>query len=110
MLECAFYSSGEWFHVAGTYDAVIGKAKIYVNGELKNMTTGDGLLSIDWLRKAGIGDHKALRPLMGSISDFRIYNYALPGAEIKKLVDGCKGYRRKYISALNEPNRCMHVQ
>jgi len=79
----------QWTHIAGTYDSATGKAKIYVNGELRNMTIGGGLLSRDWLSRAGIGDHKAGRPLMGFIDEFRIYNYALAKAEIEALAKMC---------------------
>lgn len=53
------------------------------------MTIGGGLLSRDWLSRAGIGDHKAGRPLMGFIDEFRIYNYELPRAEIETLAKQC---------------------
>ncbi|XP_027056102.1 uncharacterized protein [Pocillopora verrucosa] len=79
----------QWTHIAGTYDSATGKSKIYVNGELRNMTIGGGLLSRDWLSRAGIGDHKAGRPLSGFIDEFRIYNYALTKAEIEALAKMC---------------------
>lgn len=87
--------AGDWAHVAGTYDAVTGKAKVYLNGELKNMTVGAGILSRDWAMRAGIGDRKVLRPMNGFIDEFRIYNYALPSAEIKKIATACTGYKPK---------------
>lgn len=89
-----------WAHITGTYDSSTGKAKIYVNGELRNMTIGGGLLSRDWITRAGIGDHKANRPLMGFIDDFRIYNYALTKTEIKALVTSC-GLARKFAIYLS---------
>ncbi|EDO39745.1 predicted protein [Nematostella vectensis] len=79
----------KWTHIAGTYDSATGKAKVYINGLLRNMTTGSGLLSRDWLTRAGIGDHKANRPLKGFVDDFRIYNYALNKAEIFQLAQEC---------------------
>ena len=84
-----------WTHIAGTYDAATGKAKVYINGELRNMTQGSGLLSRDWLTRAGIGDHKASRSLRGYIDEFQMYNYALTKVELKKLVDQCKLLARK---------------
>lgn len=84
-----FFFPDKWTHIAGTYDSATGKSKIYVNGELRNMTIGGGLLSRDWLARAGIGDHKAGRPLMGFIDEFRIYNYALTKAEIETLAKMC---------------------
>lgn len=78
-----------WTHVCGTYDAASGKSKIYINGMLRNMTIGSGYLSRDWVARAGIGDHKAARPLMGFIDEFRIYNYALERKAIVALVNKC---------------------
>ena len=34
-----------WTHVAGTYNSSLGKAAIYINGELSNEEPGSGLLS-----------------------------------------------------------------
>lgn len=79
----------QWAHLAGTYDSATGHSKIYINGELRNMTNGGGLLSRDWMSRAGIGDHKAGRPLMGFIDEFRIYNYALTKTEIEALAKMC---------------------
>ena len=62
------------------------------------MTSGAGLLSRDWLTRAGIGDHKASRPLRGFIDEFQMYNYALTKADLKKLIDKCKLLPRKYLS------------
>ena len=53
------------------------------------MTIGGGLLSRDWLSRAGIGNHKASRPLTGFIDEFRIYNYALSKTEIEALAKMC---------------------
>lgn len=89
ILYLSLFFSDKWTHIAGTYDSATGKSKIYVNGELRNMTIGGGLLSRDWLARAGIGDHKAGRPLMGFIDEFRIYNYALTKAEIETLAKMC---------------------
>lgn len=78
-----------WTHVCGTYDSASGKSKIYINGMLRNMTIGSGYLSRDWVARAGIGDHKAARPLMGFIDEFKIYNYALERKDIVALVNKC---------------------
>lgn len=84
-----FLLLGVWTHIAGTYDSATGKSKIYVNGMLRNMTMGSGYLSRDWISRAGIGDHKAARPLMGFVDEFRMYNYALTRKEIVALVNKC---------------------
>lgn len=83
---------GEWVHIAGTYDGTIGKAKIYVNGDLKNMTVNEfgGYLSLDWNMRVGIGDHKNFRPVLGFVDEFRIYNYAVKKQEVVDMVNKCQ--------------------
>ncbi|XP_066918340.1 uncharacterized protein [Clytia hemisphaerica] len=81
---------GKWTHLAGTYDSKTKQAKIFINGEIRNQSIGDGLLSRDWSVHAGISNMLKCRPLQGSIDEFRIYNYALTPDEIKALVSACK--------------------
>ena len=81
----------KWTHVAGTYDRKTKQAKVYINGQLRNQSIGDGPLSTDWATEACIGSHIHSRPLRGSIDEFRIYNYALKPDEIKALVGACRG-------------------
>ncbi|XP_065684197.1 uncharacterized protein LOC100206840 isoform X1 [Hydra vulgaris] len=85
-----FVPKGRWTHVAGTYDYKTKQAKIFINGEIRNQSIGDGQLSRDWGVRAGIGNHEKNRALRGSIDEFRIYNYALKSDEIKALVSACK--------------------
>ena len=84
-------SLGRWTHVAATYDAKTKQAKIFINGEIRNQSIGEGQLSRDWGVHAGISNHVKHRALRGSIDEFRIYNYALKSDEIKALVSACKG-------------------
>ena len=86
----ALLSPGRWVHVAGTYDSKTKQAKVFINGEIRNQSLGDGALSRDWGVRAGIGNKEKNRPLRGSIDEFRIYNYALKPDEIKALVSACK--------------------
>ena len=82
---------GKWTHLAGTYDSKTKQAKIYINGEIRNQSIGEGLpLSRDWGVHAGISNFEKNRPLQGSIDEFRIYNYALTPDEIRALVSACK--------------------
>jgi len=83
-------AKGRWVHVAGTYDSKTKQAKVFINGEIRNQSLGDGALSRDWGVRAGIGNKEKGRPLRGSIDEFRIYNYALKPDEIKALVSACK--------------------
>lgn len=82
---------GKWTHLAGTYDSKTKQAKIYINGEIRNQSIGEGLpLSRDWGVHAGISNKNKNRPLQGSVDEFRIYNYALTPDEIRALVSACK--------------------
>jgi uncharacterized membrane protein YgcG len=80
----------KWTHLAGEYNSRTGQAKVFINGEIRNMSIGEGELSRDWGVRAGIGNHEKHRPLRGAIDEFRIYNYALKPDEIKALVSACK--------------------
>lgn len=80
----------KWTHLAGSYNSRSGQAKVFINGEIRNMSIGEGELSRDWGVRAGIGNHGKNRPLKGAIDEFRIYNYALKPDEIKALVSACK--------------------
>jgi len=80
----------KWTHLAGEYNSKTGQAKVFINGDIHNMSIGEGELSRDWGVRAGIGNHEKHRPLRGAIDEFRIYNYALKPDEIKALVSACK--------------------
>lgn len=82
---------GKWVHLAGEYNSKTTQAKVFINGEIRNISVGSGELSRDWGVRAGIGNHEKHRPLRGAIDEFRIYNYALKPDEIKALVSACKG-------------------
>lgn len=91
MISYFYLFSGKWTHLAGTYDSKTKQAKIYINGEIRNQSIGEGLLlSRDWGVHAGISNVDKNRPLQGSIDEFRIYNYALTPDEIRALVSACK--------------------
>jgi len=81
---------GKWTHVAGTYDAKTKQAKIFINGEIRNQSIGDGMLSTNWNVHAGISYLDKQRSLDGEIDEFRIYNYALTPDEIRALVSACR--------------------
>ena len=78
-----------WNHIVGTYNALTGIAKIFVNGRLKAEAAGKGLLSQDWDAHAGIGKHKDERFLQGEVDEFRIYNKALSQDEVQNLMKTC---------------------
>lgn len=76
----------QWTNIAATYDANLGEAKIFVNGELKTVDVGRGELSMDWGAKAGFGTHTDGRALLGYIDDIYIYSRALDRLEIQDYV------------------------
>ena len=78
-----------WNHIVGTYNALTGIAKVFVNGRLKAEAAGKGLLSQDWDAHAGIGKHKDERFLQGEVDEFRIYNKALSQDEVQNLMKTC---------------------
>jgi len=95
-------AKGKWVHIAGTYDSKTKQAKVFINGEIRNQSLGDGALSRDWGVRAGIGNKEKGRSLRGSIDEFRIYNYALKPDEIKALVSACKATAPDTTSAAVE--------
>ncbi|XP_028410247.1 uncharacterized protein LOC114532846 [Dendronephthya gigantea] len=94
-----------WVHVAGTYDGTIGKSKIYVNGDLKNMSVNEygGYLSRDWNMRVGIGDHKNFRPVLGFVDEFRVYNYAVTKKEVDDMVKKCNFQAGGTTTAVTPP-------
>ena len=80
----------QWTHVAATYDSSLGEVKIFINGDLKTVGVGHGLLSADWGKKAGFGSHGDGRALFGYIDDIYIYTRALERSEIQQYVNSFK--------------------
>lgn len=93
----------QWTNIAATYDANLGEAKIFVNGELKTVEVGHGELSMDWGAKAGFGTHTDGRALLGYIDDIYIYSRALDRLEIQDYVRHFKEVlREKPITIVNQ--------
>jgi hypothetical protein len=80
--------TGEWAHVAGTYDSGAGEAVLYINGKEIMKSPGAGTLSIDWAVTAGIGQHKGGRQLIGLMDEFYMFKRALDADEIVALMNG----------------------
>lgn len=80
--------TGVWYHVAGTFNAAAGTAKIYVNGDLENTNTDAAVNGIfNTSRELRIGNwvSGAENYLDGQIDDARIYNRILNDDEIAAL-------------------------
>jgi hypothetical protein len=84
--------TGEWAHIAGTYDSDSGEAALYINGKEVTKVPGSGAaLSIDWAVTAGIGQHKGGRQFLGLMDEFYMFKRALSAEEITALMDGLFG-------------------
>jgi hypothetical protein len=82
-------NSGEWYHVAATWDG--REAKIFINGVLDNVpATRTGEL-IEDARPLFIGGGSGSDQFDGMMYDVRLYNRALPQAEIAEM-SGLSGH------------------
>ena len=75
-----------WTHIAATYSARNGRAKLYVDSQLIKTEMGTGLLSTHWQGKVAIG---ADGSLPGLVDEFYIMNKALSQNDIKDLTELC---------------------
>ena len=78
---------GEWFHVAGTYDAAEGSARLYVNGEEVAAGAGDAELAV----YAGPTGIVTINPppyeSAWSLDDLNIWGRALSGDEVRSVME-----------------------
>ncbi len=86
------FQLGQWYHIACTYDAQ--KFKYYVNGDLIGTVPSNTPLPTD-ANPLNLGSDNtgAIKKLIGSADDARIYNRALSELEIRTLADRCKPFR-----------------
>ncbi len=79
---------GQWYHVAGTYDANggTGNSKLYVNGVLQNSETLTGSITND-TTALRFGNRAGSFPFKGDIYDMRIYDIALTQSEIQNVMN-----------------------
>ncbi|MBT3269266.1 LamG domain-containing protein [Candidatus Poribacteria bacterium] len=77
---------GEWFHVAGTYDAAEGVARLYLNGEEVVADTGDAEL----MAYSGPTGIVTINPSpyesAWSLDDLNIWGRALSGDEVRSVM------------------------
>jgi len=80
-----YYHSGQWYVIVYTYDGT--QSKIYVNGELKGQQQHTAVFSANTQDLfIGKADNISFPYWFnGVIDEVRIYNRALPAAEVKKL-------------------------
>lgn len=79
-------TTGTWYHLVGTFDATSGVQKCYLDGKLKNTTTGAALGSN--ISDVYLGKYTSGYQTNGQIDDVQIYNYALSADQVKLLYNG----------------------
>ncbi len=73
-----------WYHVAGSFDAVAGELRLYVNGELRSqvqMSEIPGIYSTDGAISAFIGGYG----FVGKIDEVRIWSRSFTEAELPRI-------------------------
>ena len=79
--------SGEWYHVAGTFDTEAAESKLYVNGALE--ATAAGLNSALYVGPLNWGAwNTSDRYFDGAMDDIRVYNRVLKDAQVEDLFNG----------------------
>jgi len=88
--DCNLY---QWYHIVATYDGTT--RRFYVNGLLKASSAHAAYtIPTTNLEFGRYGSKDGTRNLNGLIDEVRIYNEALPQAEIQKhYVEGLKRYQ-----------------
>jgi len=69
--------TGQWYHVAWTYDG--NNHKLYIDGNLRGKTETSGSFALD----GKIYISHPLHPFAGSLDEIKVYNRALSAIEIK---------------------------
>ncbi|HUX35695.1 MAG TPA: LamG domain-containing protein, partial [Candidatus Paceibacterota bacterium] len=84
--------SGNWYHVAATYDSSISTLKCYVNGSVEATNAAVSIVPLNSTvtLKIGCQGNDCSNKFNGLIDDVRIYNRALSAAEIMALYNATK--------------------
>jgi len=85
---------GEWVHLAATFSSSEGVSRLYANGEVVLEVTGLAGETLDGnelpitvgANNPGAGTRRRFHD--GFMSDFRLYDRALPEGEIRRVLDG----------------------
>jgi hypothetical protein len=80
-------ATGQWYHLAGTFDDAAGEGKVYLNGALihTGTTTASPSATSDAVM---IGNSPAGEYWPGLLDDVRIYDRVLSDAEVAELATG----------------------
>ena len=81
--------SDQWIHIAVTYGAQSGQAKIYINGNINKQGPGSGRLSEDWDSYAAFGKHQGSVTDIDTLDEVYMYSRELSPFEVKTLYDNC---------------------
>lgn len=86
------FNDGRWHHIAGTYDATTGTARLYVDGT--NQATailppGDNLRAETQVLRLGKRGHPSAIPFSGLLGFVQIYDPALSSNAIAELASHC---------------------
>ena len=100
---------GKYYHVVGVWDKEAGKARIYVNGELKNTVAADGTLNFpngaasNWFCVGGDPSGASCQSAWnGDVVIARVYSEALTDAQAAKLWEKApKNFRAPSIKLSN---------
>ena len=84
----ALVSPGQWYHIAGVYNAGMKTLDIYVNGVLSNGLLNGLVPSSQRNSGQNIVIGKRTRYFKGTLDDIRIYNRALAADELDALAQG----------------------
>jgi hypothetical protein len=104
---------GQWFHLAGVFDAEAGRLALYLNGELaaEETTSLKPIWRLDRTLEAGIGLGNSSGtfhswPFRGLLDEWALYARALPESDIRALVDlGNAGERILPLPTASEHKR-----
>lgn len=96
---------GRWNHWVFTKSAISGEMKIYLNGSLWHSSLAQGgntnFRSMGGITKAFLGSADGSSSYDGMIDEVKLYNVALPDAEVGELYDAYQGYHA-WLSRFSE--------
>ena len=85
----ASWTAGNWYHIAATFDSVAEISRIFRNGSEEHSVAHPSGDEHNAVYAAHLGSTTTnSNNFDGQIDDFRIYDYALLGAEVTDLYDG----------------------
>jgi len=95
------FSYGSWHHLCGTYSAVSGELKAYVNGVLKSTTTdiADARSASTALKIGGLSTYPTLYAAKGDIDEVAIWKKTLQLEDVQTI----------YNATNDNPGKCANL-